>query len=112
MFAGKFLSFGMKNLLKLIPLFLFFGILLACTSKDDAIAEEEIIIKDNATVVYVVRHAEKATNSPTDPDLSAAGQLRAVALKDTLSKVILSAIYTTNYKRTQQTATPTAQAKN
>ena len=59
-----------------------------------------------------MRHAEKGTNSPTDPDLSTAGQARALVLKDSLNKVSVAAIYTTNYKRTQQTVAPTAAAKS
>ena len=103
----------MKNLLKILSLFCLFGLVLACTSKnDETVAEPQIIIPENATVIYVVRHAEKGTNHPSDPDLSAIGQARARALKDSMSDVTLSAIYTTDYKRTRQTVAPTAQIKN
>jgi broad specificity phosphatase PhoE len=57
------------------------------------------------TNYYLVRHAEKADNS-RDPDLSEAGHLRAIALKDSLLSKSIEKIYVTNLKRTQQTATP------
>lgn len=103
----------MKALIKILKVFCLFGLLLACTSKnDETVAEPNIVVPDNATVIYVVRHAEKGTNDPVDPDLSAAGQARAQALKDSMRNVTLSAIYSTDYKRTQQTVGPTAQDKN
>jgi len=67
-----------------------------------------------STTIYVVRHAEKAAPDATmnsDVNLSAAGQARAQALKQTLSADKLSAVYATQYKRTQQTVQPTAADK-
>jgi broad specificity phosphatase PhoE len=58
----------------------------------------------------VVRHAEKATDDPRDPALSAAGQARAEALAKRFSTTRLSAAYATAFKRTQQTALPAATA--
>jgi broad specificity phosphatase PhoE len=58
----------------------------------------------------VVRHAEKATDDPRDPSLSAVGQARAEALARRLSTTRLSAAYATAFKRTQQTALPAATA--
>ena len=57
-----------------------------------------------ATTVVVVRHAEKSTDDPRDPSLSAAGQERAVALSDVLKQAGVTDIYVTQYKRTRQTA--------
>jgi broad specificity phosphatase PhoE len=69
------------------------------------------------TQIFLVRHAERAdagaTMSPSmsaDPDLSPAGRARAKALADVLKDVPLAAIFATEYKRTQQTAKPTADA--
>lgn len=62
--------------------------------------------QNTPTVVLLVRHAEKATDDPTDPNLSDTGRQRAQALVNVSAKV--SAIYTTQYKRTQQTAQPLA----
>jgi broad specificity phosphatase PhoE len=61
------------------------------------------------TTVILVRHAEKKIepNNP-DPDLSPAGQARALELVRMLGGAGLNAIYGTQYKRTQQTAKPLA----
>ena len=56
----------------------------------------------------VVRHAEKATDDPENPSLSAIGQARAVALAERLRDAPLVAAYATEFRRTQQTAQPTA----
>jgi phosphohistidine phosphatase SixA len=62
-----------------------------------------------ATTVVVVRHAEKSTDDPRDPSLSTAGQDRARALNALLRNAGVTDIYTTQYKRTRQTAEPFAQ---
>lgn len=68
--------------------------------------------------IYVVRHAEKAS-IPTDslnkmmsndPPLSEPGMVRAIVLKDELSKKHISHIYSTNTIRTFYTAEPLSQA--
>lgn len=60
--------------------------------------------------VFVVRHAEKADPSDPDTPLSEAGEMRAQALASTLKGKGVNAVYATEFKRTQQTAKPTAQA--
>jgi broad specificity phosphatase PhoE len=69
------------------------------------------------STVFVVRHAERAdagaTASPmmaTDPDLSEIGKARAESLAIALKDAGITAIFTTEYKRTQQTAAPLAKA--
>jgi phosphohistidine phosphatase SixA len=62
-----------------------------------------------ATTIVVVRHAEKSTDDPRDPTLTAAGQQRAIALASVLKDAGVTAIYTTQYKRNRQTAEPLAQ---
>jgi broad specificity phosphatase PhoE len=57
----------------------------------------------------VVRHAEKSTDDPRDPSLSPEGQERAKALSSMLRNAGVTDIYTTQYKRTRQTAQPLAQ---
>lgn len=57
-----------------------------------------------ATTIVVVRHAEKSTDDPRDPSISAAGQERARALSAVLKDAGVGAIYATQYKRTSQTA--------
>jgi phosphohistidine phosphatase SixA len=63
--------------------------------------------KQKATVIYLVRHAEKAAGSG-DVELSEAGQKRAACLATTLAHSNIQSIYTTEYKRTVATAAPTA----
>lgn len=67
----------------------------------------------NATAqptLFLVRHAEKATSAGNDPDLSEAGRARADALARILKDANISAIYATEFKRTQQTAAPLARS--
>ena len=63
-----------------------------------------------APVIFLVRHAEKATTAGNDPDLSVAGQKRAEALARILKDSQISAVLVTEFKRTQETAAPTARA--
>lgn len=70
-----------------------------------------------AQAIFIVRHAERAdagtggaTMMATDPELSAAGRARAEALAVALKDAGITAIFTTEYKRTQQTAAPLAKA--
>lgn len=63
------------------------------------------------TTVILVRHAEKGTDDPKDPDLSEAGKQRAQHLAQVLKEIKVDAIYSTPYKRTRNTVTPLAEAK-
>jgi broad specificity phosphatase PhoE len=58
--------------------------------------------------LFIVRHAEKAEGGSDDPDLSEAGRGRAQSLANMLKDSGISAIYTTELKRTRQTAAPLA----
>ncbi len=55
------------------------------------------------TTLYLVRHAEKGNDHPRNPSLSTQGQERAANLASELGQAGISAIYSTPYKRTQQT---------
>jgi broad specificity phosphatase PhoE len=67
-------------------------------------------------LIYVVRHAERADGgagagamqSQTDPLLSKAGEARAAKLATMLADAGVTAIYATEYRRTQDTARPLA----
>ena len=63
-----------------------------------------------APVVFIVRHAEKASTGGNDPDLSVQGQKRADALAQILKDSKITAVFVTEFKRTQETAAPTARA--
>jgi phosphohistidine phosphatase SixA len=52
----------------------------------------------------VVRHAEKASDDPRDPNLTDAGRARAERVAAWLKNEPLRAVYATAYRRTQQTA--------
>jgi broad specificity phosphatase PhoE len=65
--------------------------------------------------VFLVRHAERADTANgaapamgADPDLSEAGRARADSLAAALRNAGITAIFATEYKRTQQTAAPLA----
>ena len=59
------------------------------------------------TVVFLVRHAEKADTS-RDPELSEAGRQRASELAQVLRDAHIDHIHSTNYIRTRETAAPSA----
>lgn len=70
-----------------------------------------------AQSVFVVRHAERADAASAgggmmanDPDLSEAGRARAQSLAAALRDAGITAIYATEFKRTQQTAAPLAKS--
>ena len=65
---------------------------------------------DAAPVVFIVRHAEKASTGGKDPDLSVEGQKRADALAHILKDSQITSMFVTEFKRTQETAAPTARA--
>lgn len=67
------------------------------------------------STIFIVRHAEKADASAgdvKDPDLSENGRAWAASLAAVLTDAKLTAIFATEYKRTQQTAEPVARAVN
>ena len=66
-----------------------------------------------STTIYVVRHAEKDMSKPDDkdPDLTEAGQKRAMALKAYLQDAKVNAFFSTSYKRNQKTLMPVAQGR-
>ncbi len=61
------------------------------------------------STTFIVRHAEKA-DATKDTDLSEAGRSRADVLAKTLRDAGITAIYATEFKRTQETAAPLAKA--
>lgn len=84
-----------------VALALSLGLLAACASWPGA---------DDSTDFVIVRHAEKVLDGSDDPPLTAAGEARAQALAHWLADAELVAVYSSDTRRTRQTAAPTAQA--
>ena len=60
--------------------------------------------------IFIIRHAEKADSTSKDPDLSDAGRARAESIARMLRDAKITAIYVTEFKRTQETAEPLSRA--
>lgn len=92
--------------MKIKPNFLLFAAFGLCLfTSGTVVAQKKIIV--------LVRHSEKDTsvaNNP-DPDLSAEGRERAQRLVKLVNKYRTSEIFSTNYKRTRQTAEPLAKKR-
>lgn len=61
-------------------------------------------------VIYLVRHAEKCERQGSNPGLAKAGQQRAELLQRMLTDASISAVYSTPFNRTRETAEPVAEA--
>ena len=61
-------------------------------------------------IVYLVRHAEKAEDGTDDPPLTLAGRIRVRVLRQLLADASVTHVYTTDLKRTRDTARPFADA--
>ena len=83
----------------------------ACSSA--AIPPEPPIVPSDRgeTTVYIVRHAEKALENPSDPELSTIGYARADSLAIQLREAGINVIITTQLQRTRLTARPLARLR-
>jgi len=87
-----------------------FVVLLAFSCKSDK--KEESNIKSKTTVYYFIRHAEKDRTTPSkDPELTKKGLERAANWAKIFEDIDFDLIYSTDYKRTYQTALATAKEK-
>ncbi len=59
------------------------------------------------STIFLVRHAEKVAGGG-DPALTPAGQVRTAALADLLEDAGITAVHTTDYRRTRDTVAPLA----
>src|SRR5918993_1093182 len=86
----------------------------AATACAAAGASETPVIPDgkSETTVYVIRHAEKASETESDPNLSARGSERADSLAAQLRDSGVNVIITSHLRRTIQTAEPLARVRN
>ncbi|KGJ93456.1 SixA phosphatase family protein [Thalassotalea sp. ND16A] len=60
--------------------------------------------------IYLIRHAEKLPDTK-NPALTQCGLTRAESIAQQLQLINIEMLYSTNYKRTQQTAAPTSTSK-
>jgi broad specificity phosphatase PhoE len=69
--------------------------------------------QEETTIYYLIRHAEKDRTDATnkDPNLTDKGVERAKKWANYFKDINLDAVYATNFHRTMQTATPTAESK-
>ena len=63
------------------------------------------------TTFILVRHAEKVADGTSDPALTEEGIARANKIRSMFYDVDITAIYSTNYRRTKMTVAPLAEAK-
>ena len=72
----------------------------------------QLILAQEATTYYLIRHAEKDRSDPSNsnPELTLEGRQRSQRWSAVFERIALDAVYSTNYLRTIQTASPTADA--
>ncbi len=93
----------MKNIIFLLFLLFFF-----------TFAVSDLFAQHRKLTVILLRHAEKDVSEGTDtanPELSAAGNLRAQKLVEIINKYQPDAIYSSNYIRTRATVRPLARKR-
>lgn len=75
--------------------------------------EMEIDQATKVTTYYLIRHAEKdrSNRSERDPELTSEGMARAKRWAEVLRAIDFEAVYSTDYKRTRETALPLAETK-
>jgi broad specificity phosphatase PhoE len=98
-------------MMKILPLILMATLFtsVGCSSWGDDNNNYSLPKQEAKTVIYLMRHAEKADQS-ANPNLSEAGVLRAQNWAVILQGVAFDAFYSTNYNRTLQTIGPTAES--
>ncbi|WP_340063389.1 phosphoglycerate mutase family protein [Ascidiimonas aurantiaca] len=86
---------------------LFYTITLALIAPVIANAQSSNDI-ETITTYYLIRHAEKDRSNPENPNpsLKQEGMARALEWAEVFADVKIDAIYSTDYKRTRQTAEP------
>jgi broad specificity phosphatase PhoE len=61
------------------------------------------------TVVFIVRHAERAEDGTSDPPISTAGEARSTLVAEIMRTARLTHLHSTDFKRTRSTLGPTVE---
>lgn len=83
--------------------------LLGTLTTFEALDPTSLPAQQEPVVIYLVRHAERAEDGTDDPPISETGRERARVLSDMLRDAGITAIHTTDRKRTRQTGAPLAE---
>ncbi len=67
-----------------------------------------IAAQSDASIVYLVRHAERAEDGTSNPPISEAGEARAELLAEMLRDAGITHVHSTDYTRTRSTGAPSA----
>ena len=86
-----------------LPIFLIYYVLISIPDSEQLCAQQ----KQQVTTWYVVRHADRDGEKDL---LTKAGQQRAETLKELMKTLRVNVVYSTDTKRTRDTAAPTAKA--
>ena len=75
---------------------------------------QRVSAQTETTTYYLIRHADKVVTNKKDrdPDLTKKGYARAEKWAQVLHDIKFDLVYSTNYKRTIETAKPTAKTNN
>lgn len=96
-----------------LPILLFVISFTSCKEEAVPVVVEITNTEVTTTTYYLIRHAEKDRSDPENrnPSLIEAGQARANRWAEVFKDIPLDMVYSTDYARTQETATPTATQK-
>ena len=100
----------LRNIKTIVLLLAVFALVEACKESGKIYVSE----KENTSVYYFIRHAEKDRSDSTNknPSLTIQGLERANKWAVFFKDKNIAAVYSTNYIRTQQTALPIAKEQN
>ena len=100
----------LRNIKTIVLLLAVLTLVAACKESGKIYVSE----KENTSVYYFIRHAEKDRSDSTNknPSLTLQGLERANKWALFFKDKNIAAVYSTNYKRTQQTALPIAKEQN
>ena len=100
----------LRNIKTIVLLLAVLTLVVACKESGKINVAE----KENTSVYYFIRHAEKDRSDPTNknPSLTIQGLERANKWAVFFKDKNIAAVYSTNYIRTQQTALPIAKEQN